>query len=225
MSKNTGRSRPPKASILVVDDHQIVREGLVRVIDRTADLKVGAQAGNIAQAHAAIGLARPAAVIVDITLGSQNGIELIKDLKVRHPDLPLLVHSIHDETIYAERCLRAGAKGYVMKQENSELLLRALRQILKGEVFVSPAMNSQLLQQLSDNRSGKGTTAAERLSDRELEVFELLGRGHRTKEVACLLHLSDKTIQTHREHIKEKLGIKDAVSLVRRAVQWVESGK
>ena len=217
--------KPVKAGILVVDDHPIVREGLVRVIDQTGDLAVCGQAENIPQALEFIQKSKPDLVIVDVSLGSQNGIELIKDVKVRHPNLPVLVHSMYDESMYAERCLRAGAKGYVMKQEPPSKLLHAVRQVLKGEVYLSEAMTKQLLCRISDGTSAKGHSPAELLSDRELEVFELLGRGLRTKEIARELHLSDKTVQTHREHIKEKLHLKDAVSLVRHAVQWVESQK
>lgn len=214
-----------KARVVVVDDHPIVREGLLRVIDATPDLMVCAHAENIPQALAAIETTQPAVVIVDIALGGQNGIELIKDIKARLPDLPVLVHSMHDETLYAERCLRAGAKGYVMKQEPPQKLLEGVRQTLKGEVFLSEAMTRQMLSRISNGPPGRGYSPVELLSDRELEVFELLGRGHRTSEIADLLHLSDKTIQTYREHIKDKLDIADAVTLVRRAVQWVEAQK
>lgn len=214
-----------RACIVVVDDHPIVREGLIRVIDQTDDLAVCGQAEGIPQALALIEKSQPALVIVDIALGGQNGIELIKDIKIRLPNLPVLVHSMYDESLYAERCLRAGAKGYVMKQEPPTTLLKAVRRILSGEVYLSEAMTKQLLWRISDGGPGKGGSPAELLSDRELEVFELLGRGYRTQEIAKELHLSDKTIQTHREHIKEKLNIPDAVNLVRQAVRWVESQK
>ncbi len=214
-----------RSCIVVVDDHPIVREGLVRVIDQTDDLAVCGQAEGIPQALALIEKSQPALVIVDIALGGQNGIELIKDIKIRSPNLPVLVHSMYDECLYAERCLRAGAKGYVMKQEPPTTLLKAVRQILEGAVYLSEPMTKQLLWRISDGGPGKGSSPAELLSDRELEVFELLGRGFRTQEIAKELHLSDKTIQTHREHIKEKLNIPDAVNLVRQAVRWVESQK
>jgi DNA-binding NarL/FixJ family response regulator len=212
-----------KAGIVVVDDHPIVREGLVRVIEQTADLRVCGQAQDIPQALEVIQSSKPALVVLDISLGGQNGLELIKDLKVRHPRLPILVHSMYDEGMYAERCLRAGARGYLMKQEPPPRLIGAVRQVLRGEVALSDVMTKQLLCRLSDGKTSRGSSPSELLSDRELEVFELVGRGRRTQDIAQTLHLSDKTIQTHREHIKEKLGIKDAVGLVRRAVQWVES--
>jgi DNA-binding NarL/FixJ family response regulator len=218
-----GGVKPAKARILVVDDHPIVREGLVRVIEQTADLSVCGEAETIPRALELLEKSKPSLVVVDLALGEQSGLELIKDIKVRHPDLPVLVHSMYDEAMYAERCLRAGAKGYVMKQEPPPSLISAMRQVLRGEVALSEAMTKQLLSRISDRGTARGTSPGELLSDRELEVFELLGRGRRTSEIAQALHLSDKTIQTHREHIKEKLKLKDAVSLVRRAVQWVES--
>lgn len=217
--------KPAPAGIVVVDDHPIVREGLVRVIDQSADLRVCGQSENISQALDVIKESKPALVVVDIALGGQNGIELIKDIKARHPHLPMLVHSMYDESMYAERCLRAGAKGYVMKQEPPQRLIHAMRQVLRGEVALSEAMTRQLLCRISDGKPRAGSSPAELLSDRELEVFELLGRGYPTKQIAQELHLSDKTIQTHREHIKEKLNVTDAVNLVRHAVQWVESQK
>jgi DNA-binding NarL/FixJ family response regulator len=219
----TEGAKSVKARILVVDDHPIVREGLVRVIDQSTDLLVCAHAENIQQALEAVESSKPDLVIVDISLGGQNGIELIKDIKVRHPGLPVLVHSMYDEAMYAERCLRVGAKGYVMKQEPPHRLLDGARRVLKGEVHLSETMTKQLLCRISSGPAGKGGSPSELLSDREFEVFELLGRGHRTREIAQLLHLSDKTIQTYREHIKEKLNIDDAVGLVRQAVQWVEA--
>ncbi len=217
-SAETARTR-----ILVVDDHPIVWEGLARVIDRTTDLMVCAHAENIPQALEAVENSKPDLVIVDISLGEQNGIELIKNITLRNPTLPVLVHSMYDETMYAERCLRVGAKGYLMKQEPPQRLLEAVRRVLKGEVHLSEAMTKQLLCRISSGPGRKGNSPSSLLSNREFEVFEMLGRGRRTKEIAQLLHISDKTVQTHRERIKMKLGIKDAVSLVRQAVQWVEA--
>lgn len=222
---NARSAETVRIRILVVDDHPIVREGLVRVIDQSPDLLVCGHAENIPQALALVDNSKPDLVIVDISLGGQNGIELIKDIKVRSPALPVLVHSMYDEAMYAERCLRAGAKGYVMKQEPPQKLLEGVRRVLKGEVHLSEAMTKQLLCRISSGPEGKGNSPSELLSDREFEVFELLGRGRRTREIAQVLNLSDKTVQTHREHIKEKLNIHDAVSLVRQAVQWVEAQK
>jgi DNA-binding NarL/FixJ family response regulator len=202
--------------------HRAGRAG-AGVIDQTADLSVCGQAENIPQALELIEKSKPCLVLVDISLGGQNGIELIKAIKVRHPGLLMWVHSMYDESMYAERCLRAGAKGYVMKQKPPPRLLAAIRQVLKGEVYLSDVMTKQMLSRISDGHTSKGNSPAELLSDRELEVFELVGRGYRTKEIAQQLHLSDKTVQTHREHIKQKLDLQDAVSLVRHAMQWTEA--
>ncbi len=214
---------PKKARIVVVDDHPTMREGLVRVIEETGDLTVCAQAGSARQALELIESSRPDLVIVDITLGGRNGIELIKDLKVRHPKLPVLVHSMHDEQVYAQRSLRAGARGYLMKDAPPPKLLHAIRQVLAGEIYLSEAMSRQMLHSLAGTT--QGVPLVERLSDRELEVFEHLGRGRKTKEIADDLHLSVKTVQTYCEHLKEKLQLKDATSLVRFAIQWAEAQK
>lgn len=219
------RNAPKSARIIVVEDHPIMREGLARVIDQAGDLTVCAQAESIHRALELIEKTHPDLAIVDITLGGQNGIELIKDLKVRYPKLPVLVHSLHDEQIYAQRSLRAGARGYLMKHEPAPKLLQAIRQVLAGEVYVSERMNRQMLHRMADSPSTQSASPVERLSDRELQVFELLGQGHKTKEVAQALHLSIKTVQTYCEHLKEKLLLKDRASLVRFAVQWVEAQK
>jgi DNA-binding NarL/FixJ family response regulator len=162
---------------------------------------------------------------VDIGLGGTNGLELIKDVKARHPKLPVLVHSMHEEQVYAQRSLQAGARGYLMKQEPAAKLLQAIRQVLSGEIYLSETMTRRMLHRVAGSPSGKGLSPVECLSDRELEVFELLGRGQKTKEIAGQLHLSVKTVQTYCEHLKEKLLLRDATSLVRFAVQWAEAQK
>lgn len=214
---------PKRARILVVDDHPTMREGLARVIDEAGDLVVCAQAESIHHALELIETAQPDLAIVDITLRRENGIELIKDLKIRHPKLPVLVHSMHDEQVYAQRSLRAGARGYLMKHEPPPKLLHAIRQVLAGEIYLSETMTRQMLHHVADSPFAKGISPVERLSDRELQVFEKLGRGRKTKEIAADLHLSIKTVQTYCEHLKEKLQLKDATSLARFAVQWVET--
>ena len=216
-------SAPKRARILVVDDHPTMREGLARVIDETADLTVCAQAESIHRALELIETTQPDLAIVDITLRRENGIELIKDLKIRHPKLPVLVHSMHDEQVYAQRSLRAGARGYLMKHEPPPKLLHAIRQVLAGEIYLSETMTRQMLHHVADSPFAKGVSPVERLSDRELEVLEQLGQGRKTKEIAVDLHLSIKTVQTYCEHLKEKLELKDATSLTRFAVQWVEA--
>ena len=216
---------PKKVRIMVVDDHPIMREGLTRVIEEAGDLAVCAQAESIQRALELIEKTEPGLIIVDIGLGGTNGLELIKDVKARHPKLPVLVHSMHEEQVYAQRSLQAGARGYLMKQEPAAKLLQAIRQVLSGEIYLSETMTRRMLHRVAGSASGKGLSPVECLSDRELEVFELLGRGQKTKEIAGQLHLSVKTVQTYCEHLKEKLLLRDATSLVRFAVQWAEAQK
>ena len=216
---------PKKVRIMVVDDHPIMREGLTRVIEEAGDLAVCAQAESIQRALELIEKTEPGLIIVDIGLGGTNGLELIKDVKARHPKLPVLVHSMHEEQVYAQRSLQAGARGYLMKQEPAAKLLQAIRQVLSGEIYLSETMTRRMLHRVAGSPSGKGLSPVECLSDRELEVFELLGRGQKTKEIAGQLHLSVKTVQTYCEHLKEKLLLRDATSLVRFAVQWAEAQK
>ena len=180
-----------RTRILIVDDHPIVRKGI-------ADL-----------------------VIVDLSLKGAGGLELLKDLKIRHPEIPALVLSMHDETLFAERALRAGARGYVMKQEAVNELEHAIRRVLSGKIYLSQAMSDRLLHMVSQGEKVRDRSPMERLSDRELEVFEMIGRGLPMREIAKELHLSVKTIETHRAHIKEKLSITSAVQLVQHATQWV----
>lgn len=228
-ARKTGRgpaaSELKKLRIMVVDDHPIMREGLIRVIEEGGDLVVCAQAESIQRALELVKITEPDLIIVDIALGGQNGLELIKDVKARHPKLPMLVHSMHEEQIYAQRSLRAGARGYLMKQEPAPKLLQAVRQVLGGEVYLSETMTRQMLHRVAGGASGKDASPVELLSDRELEVFELLGKGQKTKEIAEQLHLSVKTVQTYCEHLKEKLLLRDGTGLVRFAVQWVEAQK
>jgi DNA-binding NarL/FixJ family response regulator len=212
-----------KTKVLLVDDHPTMREGLIRVIEREVDLTVCSQAACIRQALEMIESSNPDIAVVDISLGGENGIELIKDIKLRHPQLPVLVHSMHDESVYAERSLRAGAKGYITKKEPPQKLLEAIREVLQGEIFLSTAMTRQILHAVGGDRADRKTSPFRELSDREFEVFELTGQGLGTKEIAGTLHLSEKTIQAHRDHIREKLNLPDGRHLTRFAIRWVES--
>jgi len=163
----------------------------------------------------------PAVVVVDIALGTGSGVELVKDIKVRYPKLPTLMLSMHDEALYAERSLHAGAKGYVMKQEEPEVLLHAIRQVLHGQVYLSDKVKTTIVNRLGGNPTdGEVTSLVEQLSDRELEVFQLIGEGYATHEIADRLHLSMKTVASHREHIKGKLNLKAGEELVRFAIHW-----
>ena len=212
-----------KARVLVVDDHPIVRQGLVQLINQEEDLVVCGDAENAHKALEVIKLVNPDVAVIDISLKSINGLELIKNIKVDYPKLPILVLSMHDESLYAERALRAGAKGYIMKQEATENMLMALRRVLKGEIYVSEKMGAKMLHQLVAGRPDTGTSPLDRLSDRELEVFQLIGQGLGTRQIAEELHLSVKTIESYREHIKEKMKLKNATELVQHAVQWVKT--
>jgi Response regulator containing a CheY-like receiver domain and an HTH DNA-binding domain len=218
-----GGSPPQKTKLLLVDDHPTMREGLIRVIEREADLMVCGEAESIQQALEKIESSNPDVAVVDISLGGQNGLELIKDIKIRYPRLPVLVHSMHDETLYAERALRAGARGYINKKESPQKLLQAVREVLKGEISLSETMTRQILNSVGGDRPGRKTSPFRELSDREFEVFELTGQGLGTNEIAGTLHLSEKTVQAHRDHIRRKLNLPDGRGLTRFAIRWVES--
>jgi DNA-binding NarL/FixJ family response regulator len=212
--------------IMVVDDHPVVRHGLIEIINRSTDMEVIGQAGRASEAAQLIEQLRPDLVVIDISLEDGSGIELIKQIKSRHPEVRMLVNSMHDEKLYAERALRAGAMGYINKEQSMEQIVDAIRQVLKGRVYLSNAMSDRVLHRVI---SGGVEEEAERspvqaLSDRELEVFELMGKGLTTRQVAAKLHLSPKTVETHREHIKTKLKIVNNNQLLRHAVQWVLEG-
>jgi DNA-binding NarL/FixJ family response regulator len=214
---------PPRKRILVVDDHPMTRSGLVYLLDKQADLQVCGEAGNPAEALTEIPRLKPDLLMTDITMPGRSGIEFIKDVHALYAELPILVVSMHDETVYAERVLRAGARGYVMKEVGGEILLQALRQVLNGTVYVSPRMSAQLLNSFTDPRPRQSESPIKKLTDREFQVFQLIGQGKSTREIAKQLHLSPKTVDVHRGNIKEKLGLEDATSLIRYAVRWVES--
>jgi DNA-binding NarL/FixJ family response regulator len=206
-----------------VDDHPILRDGLAQVIANAPDLAVCAQAATAAEALIAIEQAPPDLAIVDIFLEGSNGIDLTKSIRERWPDVKVLILSMHDEAVYALRALRAGAMGYVMKQEVSGTILTAIRRILAGERYLSATIAAALQQ---EEAGGKDASQADNilalLTDRELEIFELFGHGHTRTAIATRLGVSVKTVEAHREHIKEKLRLKDATDLIRRAMLWVE---
>jgi DNA-binding NarL/FixJ family response regulator len=216
-------AKQAKAKIIVVDDHPIVRQGLVQMIGHEPDLEVCAEAEAAADALKAIAATNPDAAIVDLSLKGSSGLELLKDIRVRYPKLPVLVLSVYDESMYAERALRAGARGYMMKEEAAEKVLTAIRRILSGQIYLSENMASRLLHVLVDGRAESGATPAERLSDRELEVFQLIGQGFGNTEIARQLHLSPKTVETYRGHIKEKLNLAGSTELLQCAIRWAQS--
>jgi DNA-binding NarL/FixJ family response regulator len=212
-----------KGRLLLVEDHPVTREGLAQLLNQQPDLQVCGQAGTAPEALTAADALKPDLVLVDIALGGTSGLELIKDLARRHAALPVLVLSTHDELLYAERSLRAGAKGYVMKHEPTERVMAAIRQVLRGGVYLSEQMQNRLFQKVVRGIGVPQSSEIDQLSDRELEVFELIGEGCATAQIAASLHLSVSTVETHRAHIKEKLKLESGTELVRRAVEWVES--
>jgi DNA-binding NarL/FixJ family response regulator len=214
-----------KRRVLVVDDHPIVRQGLALMIDQEPDLEVCGEAEEATSALAAIAATRPDIVLLDISLPGPDGIEVLKAIRAADPSLPVLVLSMHDESVYAERALRAGANGYIMKQEATENVLVALRRILRRELYVSDRIASAMLRQLASGAARPDPIA--RLSDRELEVFRLIGEGHGTRRIAEELHLSVKTVESYQAHIKEKLALQGSRDLVQRAIEWrlVEAAK
>ncbi len=210
-----------KHGIFVVDDHPIFRAGLVKIIEAEPDLEICGQASAAPQALDALRRISADVCVVDIMLPGTNGIELIKHLKAEHPELPLLVISAHDETLYALRALRAGALGYLMKKESADHLVAALRRVLTGQVWVSPAFGEQLIYKVARGPGEGSGSPLDVLTDREIEILQLVGQGNGSQGIADSLHLSVKTVESHRLHIKEKLGLKNATELVRFAVDWV----
>lgn len=214
---------PARRRVLLVDDHPFMRAGLGQLIDRQADLMVCGEASNPAEAVTVMARTRPDLILTDLTMPGRSGLEFIKDLLATSPSLAVLVVSMHDEAVYAERALRAGARGYIMKEAGGEALLAAIRQVLGGAVYVSSAMSARILEGLSTRRPRGSASPIEKLTDREFEVFQLIGQGKSTRDIAEQLHLSPKTVDVHRSHIREKLELKDTTALIRHAVRWVET--
>lgn len=212
-------SASSKKRVFLVDDHPIVRQGLAQLIDSEPDLAVIGQGEDAYASLKAMRDARPDLALVDISLKDADGLELLKELKAQGAEFPVLILSMHDESLYAERALRAGARGYVMKQEPPDVLLGAIRRVLAGEIYVSPKMGATLLRRMVGSREVNATSPMERLTDRELEVFRLIGAGQSVREIADKLCLSVKTVEAHREHIKEKLSLKTSAELLRFAIR------
>lgn len=213
-----------KHRVLVVDDHPIVRQGLALLINREPDLMVCGEAEEAHSALQSVASLHPDIVILDITLGGPDGLEVLKQLRARDPELPVLVLSMHDEAIYAERALRAGASGYIMKQEATDLVLTAIRRILSGQVYVPERVATRILGQYVRGTVAPPSSPVATLSDRELEVFRLIGAGSSTREIADMLHLSVKTVESYQAHIKEKLSLRNARELQHHAIEWTLSG-
>lgn len=216
-------TRDGKRRVFIVDDHPITRQGVRMVVDREADMVICGEAGNTALGIELISRSVPDLVIIEIALKNGSGLELVKNLKTLLPDLPVLVMSIHDETLYAERSLRAGARGYIMKREASEKVVVAIRRVLSGDLYLSEKMKEKMLHRLVKSRHDEVVFTIDTLSDRELEVFQLIGNGYSTRQIAAKLSLSIKTIDSYREHLKLKLRLGKGADLVRYAIQWVRS--
>jgi DNA-binding NarL/FixJ family response regulator len=215
---------PAKARILIVDDHVIVRQGIAQLVNREPDLNVCEEAGD---ADSAVALLRDTQVdlaIVDISLPGTSGIELVKLIRDMQPNLPVLVMSMHDEALYSDRAFRAGAKGYVMKQEATEKLLAAIRKILNGGVYVSDRMQTVMVQRFLNSGVDETVSFIDNLTDREFEILRMIGQGLTVAEIADKLGRSAKTVEAHRANLREKLGLKRAAELARFATQWVERG-
>jgi DNA-binding NarL/FixJ family response regulator len=212
-----------KTKIVLVDDHPLVREWLANLINQQPDLQVGGDADSAPKALQVIETIRPEIAIVDISMEGGSGIELIKNIRATHPDVLVIVLSMHDETIYAERALRAGARGYIMKKEATKRVLEAIRCILDGKLYMSDKLTMMMAEKFVVGQPQAEVSILEKLSDRELEVFHLLGRGYNTRQIADELHVSFKTVQSFCARIKDKLNFTNATELLREAVRWHES--
>ncbi|MDB6074565.1 MAG: two component transcriptional regulator, LuxR family [Verrucomicrobiaceae bacterium] len=209
-----------RARVLVVDDHPIFRAGLMGLVAQETDLTVCGEAHNAAQALAAIDVVKPDLVLLDMGLPDKSGLELLKDIRVMHPSLSVLIISMHDESLYAERVLRAGGRGYIMKQEGPEKILKAIRKVLSGKVYVSDETSAAILDGMSGVRAQDTSTLVSKLTDREFEILTLIGQGKDAPDIAKQLHLSIKTVDTHRMHIRDKLSLKSNSELIHYAVRW-----
>lgn len=228
---NSSRIKPDKADpeqktkVFLVDDHPLVREWLTQLIQRESDLTICGEAEDTHEALEKITQTEPNIVIADISLKTTHGLELVKDLQVRFPALPVLILSMHDESLYAERVLRAGARGYITKQEATKKILFAIRRVLSGEIYISEKMSSRMVHKMVLGRAEEQKSPIERLTDRELEVFQLIGCGQGTRRIAAELHLGIKTVESYRARIKDKLQLQDGTQLLQQAIQWVHSLK
>jgi DNA-binding NarL/FixJ family response regulator len=224
-TQRDGVPQSNKSRVFIVDDHPIVREGIGQLINRQPDLTVCGDAEEARAALQAVEALRPDVLIVDISLNGPDGIELLKNIRAKDANLPVLILSMHDESLYAERALRAGANGYIMKQEATEKVLVAIRRILNREVYVSDRVARDMLQQFVGGAAIAKRSPIDGLSDREIEVLRLIGEGHSTRQIAGELHLSVKTVESYQAHLKEKLSLRNARELMQYAVQWLLTEK
>jgi DNA-binding NarL/FixJ family response regulator len=220
MNESEVAERTRKSKVFVVDDHPLIRQGLATIINRESDLTICGEADDASMAMQSIATTQPDILIVDISLNGPDGLDLLKEIRMRHPAVRVLILSMHDEKIYAERALRAGAQGYVMKQEATAKVLAALRRILGGEIYISEQISDQMMQRYIGGPSVGMPSSIADLTDRELEVFRLIGEGQSTREIAETLHISVKTVESYQAHIKEKLSLRSARELLQHAIQW-----
>ena len=220
--KNPPNDTPAKKRVLIVDDHPIFRAGLTGLVNLEAGLTVCGEANDAAQAMQAVEKLHPDLVLLDMSLPGKGGLELLKDIRAIAPQTPVLIISMHDETLYAERVIKAGGRGYIMKQEGPEKIVQAVRKVLSGGISVSERIAAQILDAMSGGKSGKSGTSSSvsTLTDREFEVYRLLGQGKEPHEIARTLHLSIKTVDTHRAHIRQKLGLRNGTELIHHATRW-----
>ncbi|MBN1126833.1 MAG: response regulator transcription factor [Sedimentisphaerales bacterium] len=223
LQKKQNNNKENKTQILIVDDHPVVRDGLATIIHHEPDLNVCGEADDASQALAAAAKLKPDVVVVDISLKSSDGIELTKNLKAMHPLLSIIVLSVHDESVYAERALLAGAQAYLMKDAASDNIVKAIRTVLSGEIYVSSTISKKFLHTIAQDKEGTAKTPIENLSDREFEIFRLIGEGHKASQIAEQLHLSVKTVETYRGRLKKKLNLDCAADLLQYAIKWAKS--
>jgi len=211
-----------KARVVIVEDHPMFRERLAHLIDKEDDMTVCGEADNAAEGLALIRQAKPSLAIIDITLKESGGLDLLKDIRAHEIALPVLVLSMHDESLYAERALRAGARGYITKHEASAKVMTAIRQVLRGEIYLDQRIMDRILQRIVDGDTKVTARPIDRLTDRELEVFELIGQGRTTREIGSRLHVGLTTVDTYRARIKEKLNLENAAQLHAEATRWIQ---
>jgi DNA-binding NarL/FixJ family response regulator len=223
LKKKQDNTNENKTQVLLVDDHPVVRDGLTTIINHERDLNVCGEADDAYEALKAAAELKPDIVVVDISLKNSDGIELTKTIKSKYPKLPVVVLSVHDESVYAERALIAGAKAYLMKDAVSENIVKAIRTVLSGEIYVSNTISKKFLHKIAGDKPGTTKTTIENLSDREFEVFRLIGEGYKPSQIAKKLHLSVKTIETYRGRLKEKLNLNSAIEILQYAIKWAKS--